>query len=74
MPFLQRAPVRLLLPPPPPGDMAGPGPDGPAFGPDGEPLVVQTDGENSANIGDNLSLSFDLNKCHLFDQNNLAFK
>ena len=41
---------------------------------DGEPLVVQTDGENSANIGDNLSLSFDLNKCHLFDENNLAFK
>ena len=29
---------------------------------DGEPLVVQTDGENLANIGDNLSLSFDLNK------------
>ena len=41
---------------------------------DGEPLVVQTDGANSANIGDNLSLSFDLNKCHLFDENNLAFK
>ena len=41
---------------------------------DGEPLVVQTDGANSANIGDNLSLSFDLSKCHLFDQNNLAFK
>ncbi len=41
---------------------------------DGEPLVVQTDGENSAKIGDNLSLSFDLNKCHLFDENNLAFK
>ena len=27
---------------------------------DGEPLVVQTDGENSANIGDNLSLSLSL--------------
>jgi len=26
------------------------------------------------NIGDNLNLSFDLNKCHLFDENNLAFK
>ena len=41
---------------------------------EGEPLVVQTDGASKVNVGDNLSLSFDLNKCHLFDSNNLAFK
>jgi multiple sugar transport system ATP-binding protein len=39
-----------------------------------EPLVVQTDGASKVNVGDSLSLGFDLSKCHLFDSNNLAFK
>ena len=41
---------------------------------DGEPLVVQTDGASQVKVGDSLRVSFDLQKCHLFDTENDAFR
>ena len=40
---------------------------------DGEPLVVQTDGDTDIKVGDTVKVGFTASRCHLFDQNKNAF-
>ena len=41
---------------------------------DGEPLVVETDGDTNIKVGDNVKIGFTASRCHIFDKNNRAFK
>ena len=36
---------------------------------EGEPLVVETDGDSKIKVGDTINVAFDQNKCHLFNSN-----
>ncbi len=35
---------------------------------EGDPLVVETDGDSKIKVGDMVKVGFDPNKCHLFNQ------
>ena len=41
---------------------------------DGEPLVVETDGDSNIKVGDTVKVGFDAARCHLFDSSKQAFK
>ena len=41
---------------------------------DGEPLVVQTEGDSNINVGDTIKVGFTASRCHIFDSSNKAFK
>jgi ABC-type sugar transport system ATPase subunit len=34
---------------------------------EGEPLVVETDGDSKIRVGDTINIAFDPNKCHIFN-------
>jgi len=40
---------------------------------EGEPLVVETDGDSKIKVGDTVKVGFDADKCHLFDSSNNSF-
>ena len=41
---------------------------------EGEPLVVETDGDSNIKVGDTVKVGFDAARCHLFDSSKQAFK
>ena len=41
---------------------------------DGEPLVVETDGDSNIKVGGTVKVGFDAARCHLFDSSKQAFK
>ena len=41
---------------------------------EGDPLVVQTDGDTEIKVGDTVNIGFDPFSCHLFDNNGISFK
>ena len=41
---------------------------------EGEPLVVQTEGESKIKVGDTVKVGFSSSRCHIFDSSNQAFK
>ena len=41
---------------------------------DGEPLVVETEGDSNIKVGDTVKVGFTASRCHLFDSSNQAFK
>ena len=41
---------------------------------DGDPLVVETDGDSRIKVGDIVRVGFDPKKCHLFDPSNTSIK
>ena len=41
---------------------------------EGEPLVVQTEGESKIKVGDTVKVGFSSSRCHIFDSSNNAFK
>ena len=41
---------------------------------EGDPLVVETDGDTKIKVGDTVKIGFEPSRCHLFDSNNQAFK
>jgi len=41
---------------------------------DGEPLVVETEGDSNIKVGDTVKIGFTASRCHLFDKKNKAFK
>ena len=41
---------------------------------DGEPLVVETEGNSKIKVGDTVKVGFPANRCHIFDNQNQAFK
>jgi ABC-type sugar transport system ATPase subunit len=41
---------------------------------EGEPLVVETDGDSNIKVGDTVKVGFDASRCHLFDSSKQAFK
>ena len=41
---------------------------------DGEPLVVETEGDSNIKVGDNVKVGFTASRCQLFDSSNQAFK
>ncbi len=41
---------------------------------EGEPLVVQVEGESTIKVGDSIKIGFLSSKCHLFDKNKIALK
>jgi len=41
---------------------------------DGEPLVVQTEGDSNIKVGDVVKVGFEASRCHIFDSSNQAFK
>jgi len=41
---------------------------------EGEPLVVETDGDSNIKVGDTVKVGFDASRCHLFDNSKQAFK
>ena len=41
---------------------------------EGEPLVVETEGESNIKVGDNVKIGFKADRCHLFDSSKQAFK
>ena len=41
---------------------------------DGDPLVVEAEGDSKIKVGDNIKIGFVSSRCHLFDKNNRAFK
>ncbi len=41
---------------------------------EGEPLVVQTEGDSNIKVGDTVKIGFTASRCHLFNTNNQAFK
>ena len=41
---------------------------------DGEPLVVEAEGDTNIAVGDTIKIGFLATKCHLFDSNNQAFQ
>ena len=40
---------------------------------EGEPLVVQTEGDTNIKVGDTIKVGFTASRCHIFDKNNKAF-
>ena len=40
---------------------------------EGEPLVVETEGDSKIKVGDTVKVGFDPDKCHLFDSSNNSF-
>ncbi|MDC3269833.1 ABC transporter ATP-binding protein [Alphaproteobacteria bacterium] len=40
---------------------------------EGEPLVVETDGDSNIKVGDTVKVGFDASRCHLFDSSKQAF-
>ena len=40
---------------------------------EGEPLVVETEGDSKIKVGDTVKVGFDAHKCHLFDSSNNSF-
>ena len=40
---------------------------------EGEPLVVETEGDSNIKVGDTVKVGFTASRCHLFDKNNQAF-
>ena len=41
---------------------------------EGEPLVVQTEGDSQIKVGDTVKVGFSSSRCHVFDSSNNAFK
>ena len=41
---------------------------------EGEPLVVQTDGDSNIKVGDTVKVGFAADRCHIFDSSEHAFK
>ena len=41
---------------------------------EGEPLVVEAEGDSNIKVGDTIKVGFKANRCHLFDSSNEAFK
>tara|TARA_B100000029_G_scaffold157934_1_gene153300 strand:+ start:332 stop:1438 length:1107 start_codon:yes stop_codon:yes gene_type:complete len=41
---------------------------------DGEPLVVETEGDSNIKVGDTVKVGFTASRCHIFDSSNKAFK
>ena len=41
---------------------------------EGEPLVVEAEGDSKIKVGDTVKISFTGSKCHLFDSSKKAFK
>ena len=41
---------------------------------EGEPLVVQTDGDSNIKVGDTIKVGFAADRCHIFDSSEQAFK
>ena len=41
---------------------------------DGDPLVVETEGDSSIKVGDTVKVGFESSRCHIFDSSNQAFK
>ncbi len=41
---------------------------------EGEPLVVEAEGDSNIKVGDTVKVGFDASKCHLFDSSHNAFK
>ncbi len=41
---------------------------------DGEPLVVEAEGDSKIKVGDSVKIGFNSAKCHLFDSSNKSFK
>ena len=40
---------------------------------EGEPLVVETEGDTNIKVGDTIKVGFTASRCHIFDKNNKAF-
>ena len=41
---------------------------------EGEPLVVETEGDSNIKVGDTVKVGFEASRCHLFDSSKNAFK
>ena len=41
---------------------------------EGEPLVVETEGDSNIKVGDTVKVGFAASRCHLFDSSQQAFK
>ena len=41
---------------------------------EGDPLVVETDGDTNIKVGDTVKIGFESSRCHLFDSNMQAFR
>ena len=41
---------------------------------DGDPLVVETEGDSNIKVGDTVKVCFQASRCHIFDGSNQAFK
>ena len=41
---------------------------------EGEPLVVETEGDSKIKVGDTVKVGFSASRCHLFDSSQKAFK
>ena len=41
---------------------------------EGEPLVVETEGDSNIKVGDTVKVGFEASRCHLFDSSKKAFK
>ena len=41
---------------------------------EGDPLVVQTDGDTNIKVGDTVKIRFDPFRCHLIDNKGISFK
>ena len=41
---------------------------------EGEPLVVETEGDSNIKVGDTVKVGFSASRCHLFDSSQQAFK
>ena len=41
---------------------------------EGDPLVVETEGDSNIKVGDSVKVGFSASRCHLFDNTNQAFK
>ena len=41
---------------------------------DGDPLVVQTEGDSDIQVGDTVKIGFTASRCHLFDQHQQSFR
>ena len=40
---------------------------------EGEPLVVETEGDSNIKVGDSVKVGFEASRCHLFDSSNKSF-
>ena len=41
---------------------------------DGDPLVVEADGDTNIKVGDTVQVGFVASRCHIFDSNHQSFK